>query len=461
MRTEQDNLGSLELPEDCIWGVHTQRALHNFQISDRRVPGTLIAALAIVKRAAAQTNHELGFLPDDIAGAIDRACARIIAGGPECRDWFPLDALQGGAGTSTNMNVNEVIANLALKELGKKPGDYEAVHQIEHVNLHQSTNDVYPTAVRVAAIGELRTLADAFAGLQGVLQDKESAFASVVKMGRTEMQPAVPMTLGQEFSGFAEAVARDRWRTFKCEERLRIVNLGGTAIGTGLTAPRDYIFRVIEVLRSLTGMGLSRNENPVDGTSNNDAFVEVSGILKAASVNLSKIAADLRLLHTLGEISLPPLQAGSSIMPGKVNPVMMEGVMQVGMTVRANDAIVSECAAQGTLQINEFMPLLAASLLESITLLKNAALALAEHVRDVTVDPHHCRKCIEDSPALITAFLPEIGYERAEKLIEEYQSVKQDNPSLRLKEFLAERLGEGTVEKVLTDGNLLKLGGGE
>jgi aspartate ammonia-lyase len=418
----------------------------------------LIGAIATVKHAAAITNAELGYLDKDIADAIVAACTEVCEGGAAMETHFPLDALQGGAGTSTNMNVNEVVANLALKRLGKPLGDYQSVHPLHQVNLHQSTNDVYPTALRIAAISEVRRLSDAFAKLQGAFQAKEAAFQGIVKMGRTELQAAVPMTLGQEFSAFAEAIARDRWRTFNCEERLRLVNIGGTAIGTGITAPRRYIFRVIEVLRALTGMGLSRNENVIDATANADAFVEVSGILKASAANLSKIAGDLRLLHFLGEIALPPLQAGSSIMPGKVNPVMMEAVMQAGVAVRANDIIVTECAAHGTLQINEFMPLLAWALLESIDVLEASALALADHVTGICANAERCATNLADSPTLLTAFLPKLGYERADALAKEYAVAKGREPSLTLRAFLSEKLDEATVNDVLSAPNLLKLG---
>jgi len=342
--------------------------------------------------------------------------------------------------------------------MGRPVGDYDSLHPLHHVNLHQSTNDVYPTALRVAAIAGVRRLSDGFAKLQGAFQEKEKAFQAIAKMGRTEMQPAVPMTLGQEFSAFAEAIARDRWRTFKCEERLRLVNLGGTAIGTGITAPRRYIFRVIEILRALTGMGLSRGENVIDATANADVFVEVSGILKASAANLGKIAADLRLLHFIGEIALPPLQAGSSIMPGKVNPVMMEAVMQVGLVVRANDAIVTDCAASGTLQINEFMPLLAFALLESIDMLDAAARAFAAHVTEIVANPQRCAAFLGDGPTLVTAFLPQIGYERAEALAREFALAREGNSSLTLRAFLGERLGEAMVDEVLSPANLVKLG---
>ena len=456
-RIEHDALGSLAIGRDCLWGIHTQRALINFAFSGRRVPYALIAALSTVKRAAAMTNAELGYLDQTVAGAIAAACDRIRDAEEEMAKHFPLDALQGGAGTSTNMNVNEVIANLALLHLGKSCGDYDEVHPIHHVNLHGSTNDLYPTALRIAAIGGVRRLSGSLAKLQGAFQEKEKAFASIVKMGRTEMQPAVPMTLGQEFSAFAEAAGRDRWRTFKCEERLRLVNIGGTAIGTGLTAPRDYIFRVIEVLRALTGMGLSRSENTVDATANADCFVEVSGILKACAATLGKIAGDLRLLHFLGEIALPPLQAGSSIMPGKVNPVMMEAIMQAGMAVRANDMIVTECAANGTLQINEFMPAIAWALLDSIGTLDAAAAAFSSHVAEIQGDAGRCAAFLDESPALITAFLPRIGYDQAGKLVREYTIARQD-AGLSLRGFLAGKFGKELVDEILAPQNLVRPG---
>jgi aspartate ammonia-lyase len=457
-RIERDALGEMELPSACLWGIHTERARLNFHFSARRVPFSLIAALATVKQAAALTNAEFGYLPKDVADAIVAACIDICADGETIRAQFPLDALQGGAGTSTNMNVNEVVANLALKKLGKSPGDYAVVHPLHHVNLHQSTNDVYPTAMRIAAIAGLRSLSESLAKLQGALQDKEKAFAGILKMGRTELQMAVPMTLGQEFSAFGEAIARDRWRTFKCEERLRLVNLGGTAIGTGITAPKRFIFRVIEVLRSLTGMGLARSENPVDATANADAFVEVSGILKAAAANFSKIAADLRLLHFLGEIVLPPLQAGSSIMPGKVNPVMAEAMMEVGFLVRSDDALIGECAAHGTLQINEFLPLIAVTLLETVSVLEGAALAFADHIGGISADAERCGAHIFDNPTLMTALIPHVDYDTASQLAKAYVEAQSRDKSLDLRVFLRDRLDVNLVDKVLSAAYLTSFG---
>ncbi|MFA4993987.1 MAG: aspartate ammonia-lyase [Bdellovibrionales bacterium] len=458
MRKETDILGNVEIDDSALWGIHTERALQNFAVSERRVPFSLIAAIVTVKQAAAQANGELGYLPQNIADVLVAACGKICGNENDTMASFPLDALQGGAGTSTNMNVNEVIANVALQAMGKKAGAYDALHPLNHVNLHQSTNDVYPTALRIAAISGLRSLSDALAKLQGAMQNKEKEFHDILKMGRTELQPAVPMTLGQEFSAYSEAVARDRWRTFKCEERLRMVNIGGTAIGTGLTAPRDYIFRVIEILRSLTGMGLARSENVIDGTANADVFVEVSGILKAAATTMAKIAGDLRLLHFLGEIALPPMQTGSSIMPGKINPVMTESVMQASLVVRANDFMIAECAAHGTLQINEFMPLIASALLESIDILKNSALALAPHIDAIKADAERCRSFVENSPALMTALLPHVGYEKTLLLMNEFNALKKKNAETFITSFLAEKLGNEIAKTVLSTTNFIGLG---
>ncbi len=451
-RTEKDLIGELNINEKQYWGIHTQRALNNFVITEYTVPYELINALAIVKKACALTNAELGFLDKNKAEAITNACDDICVG--KLKNEFPIDALQGGAGTSTNMNINEVIANRAIEILGGTKGDYTKIHPIEDVNLHQSTNDVYPTAVKIAAIFELRKLSKNIEKLQGAFQKKEKLFAEIVKIGRTEMQNAVPMTLGAEFSGFAEAISRDRWRIFKCEERLRVVNIGGTAIGTGLTAPRKYIFLVIEKLRALTGLGICRAENIIGATANSDEFVEVSGILKAFATNIIKISNDLRIMNMLKEISLKKLQAGSSVMPGKVNPIMLEAAIQTGLKVIANDFLITEVASRATMQINEFMPLLAFSLLESIKILNNISIILVEYITEISPNEDICRQYMENSPTIITAFLPFIGYEKAEKLIKEFTNSGQTN----IKNFLEEKLGKDIVEKILSPYSLTSLG---
>jgi len=451
-RTEHDFLGSLEIPADSYWGIHTQRAINNFHISGMKVNAGLISAMVQTKKACTLANLETGHLTPEKGKPIIAACDDIVAG--KLSYQFPLDAMQGGAGTSTNMNVNEVIANRAIELQGGKKGNYDFIHPLEDVNLHQSTNDVYPTALRIAAIYRLRDLAQAIAGLQGAFQEKEKEFAAIVKLGRTELQEAVPITLGAEFSAFAEAFSRDRWRIFKCEERLRVVNLGGTAVGTGLAAPRDYIFLVIEKLREVTGLGLSRGENILAETANADSFVEVSGILKAHAVNLIKISNDLRLMNLLGEIRLPQLQAGSSIMPGKVNPVLAEAAIQVGMKVIANDAIVTDAAERGTLQINEFLPLLAHAFLESLDLLININGLLTEHVRDIQANKEKCEEYFNASVMIITALLPVIGYEKATEFIKEFTSESGKN----MRRFLEEKLGKELTNQALSPHQLTALG---
>jgi aspartate ammonia-lyase len=451
-RIERDFLGSLQVPRDAYWGIHTQRAMANFGFTGTRVHPSLIRAFGMVKKACCQANGELGLLEQGKAAAIIQASGEIAEG--TLADQFPVDSLQGGAGTSTNMNVNEVIANRAIELLGGQRGQYQLVHPIEDVNRNQSTNDTYPTALKVAVIYALRGLSREAAALQGAFQRKEHEFASVVKMGRTELQEAVPMTLGAEFGAFAEAFSRDRWRTFKCEERLRVVNIGGTAIGTGITAPRSYIFLVIDKLREATGLGLARAENLLDQTANTDCFVEVSGMLNAHASNLLKICNDLRTLNLLGEIRLPPLQAGSSIMPGKVNPVLLEAVMQAGMKVAANDTLVTAACSRSSLQINEFMPLLAASLLESLDLLTRADAALAAHLPALSADAAVCRSYLEKSPMIVTALLPYVGYEKAAALLEEHQA----SGTGTLLAFLTARLGKQLVEEAFSPQRLTSLG---
>jgi aspartate ammonia-lyase len=452
MRTEQDFLGEKQIPAEAYWGIHTARAVENFSFSKRTVHPDLIKAYALVKKACAAANAELGFLAKDIAQAVQSAALEIAEG--KYPEQFPIDALQGGAGTSTNMNVNEVIANRALEILGKPHGEYTAIGPLEHVNMHQSTNDTYPTALKIAALFKLKTLSDNCASLQDICQEKEKQYADILILGRTELTAAVPMTLGRVFSGYAEAFGRDRWRTFKCEERIRNTNLGGTAIGTGLTAPRKYIFLVTEKLQQLTGLPVARAENLVDQTMNADSFVEVSGILCALSVNLSKVARDLRLYQLLGEISLPQLQTGSSIMPGKVNPVMIEAILQTTLVVQEKHNLIMNAAAQGSLQINEFLPLIADSLLTMLDLLISTTRSLTLHIEGLCVDAATCLRHVEESPALITALIPQISYKDAEKVVAQFNKEQKVN----MRHFLNEKFGTEFVNKMLSPQQLNQLG---
>lgn len=452
MRSENDLLGSIEIDDSNYWGIHTERALNNFSMQQVKIHFSLIEAFALVKKAAAKSNAELAFLDKDKAEAIIEACDMILA--RKFDEQFPLPYLQGGAGTSLNMNLNEVISNIALQILGFEKGRYDIINPIDHVNLHQSTNDTYPTALKIAAIKGFRNLSNSLELLQGALNQKDKEFADIMTIGRTEMMPAVPITLGAEFAAMAEAFARDRWRTFKAEERLRAVNIGGTAVGTGLTAPRKYIFLVIERLRELSGLGIMRAEQLMDATANADVFSEVSGMLNALSANILKISSDLRLLQAFGEISLEPVQAGSSIMPSKVNPVLLEFAMSAAIKAQSNDMIISNTASRGTLQINEFMPLIAYSLLDSLEILDEATIALYKCVLGIKANKGTCQKLLEENEIIITAFVPILGYYKCQELIAEFH---QSN-IVNLKEFLTGKLGDELVGKVLTASNLTSLG---
>lgn len=416
-RIEHDFLGDVAVPAEALFGVHTVRAIENFPLAGRPVAGELVHAYGAVKLACAQINHELGFLSDDVSAAMEAACREMMAG--ELDAHVVVDALQGGAGTSTNMNVNEVIANRALQVMGRALGEYATVDPLDQVNLHQSTNDTYPTALRVAALTMLRDLERQVVALFESFQLKEKSFADVVKVGRTQFQDAVLTTMGRQFSAYAEAFSRDRWRIYKCQERLKVANLGGTAIGTGLAAPRDYIFRVVDRLREITGLSIARAENLVEATQNLDAFVEVSGILKACATSLIKCATDLRLMSSgpdagFGELTLPARQAGSSIMPGKVNPVIPEAVTQAAMVVMANDATIAMAASMGSLELNAFVPIVADKLLESVRLLTNACDIFRRLCVDgVEVNRERCRMHVEGSTATVTTLVERLGYQRA------------------------------------------------
>ncbi len=437
-RIETDLLGEREVPAQALYGIHTVRALENFALSKRRVNAALVHAFGAVKLACCRTNSDLGCWQAAKGQAIDRACSEMMEG--QLDEHIVVDALQGGAGTSTNMNVNEVLANRALQILEQPPGSYHEVSPLEDINRHQSTNDTYPTALKVAAIGLLRNLEREVVALLEAFQTQEKATAHVVKIGRTQMQDAALTTMGREMSAYADAFARDRWRIYKCEERLRVVNLGGTAIGTGLAAPRQYIFRVVEQLRAITGLGLARAENLIEATQNNDVFVEVSGILKALATNLLKVASDLRFLSSgpdagVGELRLPARQAGSSIMPGKVNPVIPEAVSQAAMQVMANDQVIAQACAMGHLELNPFLPLVADALLGSLDLLGNACSIFRRHcVEQLEADEARCRRHVENSTASVTALVSLIGYEQATALA---QALRKEEQSLR--ELVVER----------------------
>ena len=424
-RLEHDLLGDLSVPADVYYGVHTLRAVENFPISDTTIAmyPDLIQALACIKKAAALANHELGLLDAERTGAIVQACDEIRGG--KLHDQFVVDVIQGGAGTSTNMNANEVIANRALEILGRQRGDYKFLHPNEHVNISQSTNDVYPTAVKVAVHFAIRRLVDAMVELRRAFEAKAEEFGDVLKMGRTQLQDAVPMTLGQEFSAYAVMVGEDEERLKEASLLIHEINLGATAIGTGITAHPDYAALVCRRLAEITGIPLVTAGNLVEATQDAGAFIQVSGVLKRVAVKLSKICNDLRLLSSgpragLNEINLPPRQAGSSIMPGKVNPVIPEVVNQIAFEVIGNDVAVSFAAEAGQLQLNAFEPIIAHSLFESMKHLRRGIQTLTERcIRGITANRERLRAMVENSIGLVTALNPLIGYANATAVAQE------------------------------------------
>jgi aspartate ammonia-lyase len=425
VRVEHDLIGDREVPAEAYYGVHTLRALENFPITGTAISiyPDLVRALACVKQAAAIANQDLGLLDDERAQAIARACEEIRAGA--LLDEFVVDVIQGGAGTSTNMNANEVIANRALELLGARKGEYTRLHPLDHVNLSQSTNDVYPTAVKLALQFGIRRLLEEMAFLRKEFERKAEEFVSVLKIGRTQLQDAVPMTLGQEFSTYAVMLQEDESRLAEAGSLAREINLGATAIGTGINAHPEYAVRVTRILSEITGVEFVVSPNLIEATQDAGAFVQLSGVLKRVAVKLSKVCNDLRLLSSgpragLGEIHLPAVQAGSSIMPGKVNPVIPEVVNQVAFEVIGNDMAVTMAAEAGQLQLNAFEPVIAHSLFKSISHLAAACRTLAERcVRGITANAPRARHLLDESTALVTALNPYIGYARASEIAKE------------------------------------------
>jgi aspartate ammonia-lyase len=424
-RVEHDLLGDREVPDEALYGIQTLRALENFPITGvplREFP-SLIDALAAVKEAAALANAELGLLPKEISEQIVRAAREIRAG--RHHEHFLVDMIQGGAGTSTNMNANEVIANRALELLGRPRGEYQTVHPNNHVNLSQSTNDVYPTAMKLALHSQIEGLARAMSDLAAAFLAKGDEFSPFIKMGRTQLQDAVPMTLGQEFTAFGRTILEDVQRLGEAQALIREINMGGTAIGTGITAPRGYAEVVRAHLSRITGLALITAPDLVEATADTGAFVQLSGVLKRCAVKLSKICSDLRLLASgpragFNEIDLPAMQPGSSIMPGKVNPVIPEVVNQVCFDIIGGDLTVTMAAEAGQLQLNVFEPVIAFRLLAGISSLTNACIVLRERCVDgITANPERMRWFVEHSVGIITALVPIIGYERSTEIARE------------------------------------------
>jgi aspartate ammonia-lyase len=441
-RLERDLLGEREVPTDVYWGIHTLRARENFQISREQIgdAGELVAALASVKAACARANQELGRLDGERADAIVAACEEIRGG--LLHKQFVVDLIQGGAGTSTNMNANEVIANRALELLGRERGDYGYLHPNEHVNMSQSTNDVYPTAVRLALISMATRLSDAIRMLASAFGVKAEEFSAIVKIGRTQLQDAVPMTVGQELGAYRSTLLEDVDRLLEVTMLLREVNLGATAIGTGITAPSGYAQCVTAHLSKLTRLPLVVAPDLVEATQDTGVFVTLSGILKRLATKLIKICNDLRLLSSgprggLGELQLPAMQAGSSIMPGKVNPVIPEVVNEIAFAVIGHDAVVTLAAQAGQLQLNPFEPIMFRSLRESLDYLTAGCTVLAQRcVQGIRVNHDQLARRTEGSVALCTVLAPQIGYSAASLLAQEALSGDRSVPDLVLEHGL-------------------------
>ncbi|MEG9480954.1 aspartate ammonia-lyase [Mannheimia sp. HC-2023] len=417
VRIEHDLLGDREVPNEAYWGIHTLRAIENFNISNVTISDVpeFVRGMVMVKKATALANGELGAIPKKVANAIVQACDEVLVKG-RCLDQFPSDVYQGGAGTSVNMNTNEVIANLALEILGEEKGKYDIINPMDHVNASQSTNDAYPTGFRIAVYNSIIKLVDKIVYLQTAFENKATEFADVLKMGRTQLQDAVPMTLGQEFKAFAVLLEEEVRNLKRTAELLLEVNLGATAIGTGLNTPEGYSELAVKYLEEVTGLPCSLSENLIEATSDCGAYVMVHGALKRTAVKMSKVCNDLRLLSSgpragLNEINLPELQAGSSIMPAKVNPVVPEVVNQVCFKVIGNDTTVTFAAEAGQLQLNVMEPVIGQAMFESIELLANACVNLRDKCIDgITANREICQNYVFSSIGIVTYLNPFIGH---------------------------------------------------
>ncbi|MGX7140139.1 aspartate ammonia-lyase [Facklamia languida] len=422
-RQESDSIGVHDVPQSAFYGVQSLRAYENFPITGQVLRPEFIKSLAQVKKASATANERVGQLNSELAQAMIQACDEIIDG--QWQDQFIVDPIQGGAGTSMNMNINEVVANRAIDILGGQPGDYTIVHPNDHVNEGQSTNDVIPTAGKITVYQLSQGLLTALDRLNEALEVKAEAFNDVLKMGRTQMQDAIPIRLGQEFKAYAIAVKRSQQRLEHILEEMLVVNMGGTAIGTGLNADFNYFNEVVDDLAKITGLPLTQAADLIDGTQHIDCFAAVSGVLKTLALSLSKIANDLRLLSSgprtgFNEINLPKMQNGSSIMPGKVNPVIPEVVNQVAFRVVGNDTTISMAVESGQLELNAFEPVIFYSLFESITILEHGIDTFIDNcIQGITANEDRCQELIDASVGTITALVPHIGYQKAADIAKE------------------------------------------
>ncbi len=423
MRTEKDFLGPKEVPADAYYGIQTLRAVENFPITGYRIHEELIKAMAVVKKAAALANMDIKRLYDGIGENIVKAADELMTG--KWHDQIIVDPIQGGAGTSINMNINEVIANRTIELLGKEKGDYFHCSPNTHVNMSQSTNDAFPTAIHIAVLNLLEKLLPSMEDMHTVFQQKAKEFNHVIKMGRTHLQDAVPIRLGQEFEAYSRVIERDIKRIKQSKQHLYEVNMGATAVGTGLNADPRYIALVVKHLQDISGLPLTGADHLVDATQNTDAYTEVSGALKICMLNMSKIANDLRLMASgpragLAEITLPARQPGSSIMPGKVNPVLPELINQVAFQVVGNDQTICLASEAGQLELNVMEPVLVFNLLQSISIMNNAFRTFTEHcLKGITANEERLKEYVEKSAGVITAVNPHIGYEVASRIARE------------------------------------------
>lgn len=458
-RKENDSIGSKDIPEDVYYGVQSLRAAENFRITGLFMHPEIINSLAYIKKAAAITNCEVGVLDKKIADAIVKACDEILEG--NLHEYFIVDPIQGGAGTSLNMNANEVIANRAIEILGGKKGEYSIVHPNDHVNCGQSTNDVIPTAGKITALKLLEHAQSELYRLHDAFSQKAIEFDHIIKMGRTQMQDAVPIRLGQEFKAYSVAIMRDVNRMEKAMDEMRVLNMGGTAIGTGVNADVKYLKRVVPNLSEITGMDLIQAFDLIDSTQNLDSFVAVSGAVKACAVTLSKIANDLRLMSSgprtgFGEINLPAKQNGSSIMPGKVNPVIPEVVNQVAFNIIGNDTTITMAAEGGQLELNAFEPIIFYCLFQSIDTLTYAVQTFIDNcVKGITANEERCRDLVENSVGIITAICPHVGYSTAASLAKE--AIKTGT-SIRTLILEAGLLSEDELNEILDPFNMTEPG---
>lgn len=458
-RVEKDSIGNKDVPQDVYYGVQSLRAAENFHITGLHMHNEIVNSLAYIKKAAAIANCEINLLSKPVANAIVEACDEILAG--KFREQFIVDPIQGGAGTSLNMNANEVIANRAIELLGGTKGDYTIVSPNDHVNCSQSTNDVIPTAGKMTALRLLEKLKSELHHLNDALNVKAREFDQVIKMGRTQLQDAVPVRLGQEFQAYANAISRDINRIDNVMDEMRSLNMGGTAIGTGLNADEGYLSRIVPILSEVSGMHFVQAFDLIDATQNLDPFVVVSGAVKACAVTLSKIANDLRLMSSgprtgFGEINLPPKQNGSSIMPGKVNPVIPEVVNQVAFNIIGNDLTITMAAEAGQLELNAFEPIIFYCLFQSIDTLTYAVKTFVENcVSGITANEAHCRDLVENSVGVITALTPHIGYQHAADIAKRAIKTGESVRKLILSENL---LTEDEINAILDPMSLTKPG---